>query len=111
VISVRIAATDKAVRAKIRRAVLRHGLDRRKVYGLGFDGELATQQRCTLGCSGCSCDCHPGCSHGCGGCHECGYTGKRVQTFSDPVEIGGRYLQIIPSRCMAESDVLPLGRA
>ena len=31
-------------------------------------------------CSGCACDCHPGCSHGAGGCHECGYSGRRRVT-------------------------------
>lgn len=93
-IRVRIACIVKSLRRKIHRAVIRYGLDRRKVYGLGFQGELSTMQRCTLGCSGCSCDCHPGCGHGCGGCHECGYTGKRVCVFPEPVSVGGKYIQI-----------------
>jgi len=94
---VRIAAKGP-VRAKIRRAVLRHRLDWRKVYELGFDGELATRERCTLACSGCSCDCSEfgGCSHGSGGCRECGYTGKRVQEFPDPIQVAGRYIHILP---------------
>ncbi len=42
-------------------------------------------------CSGCACDCGDGypCSHGAGGCDECGYTGKRVRHFPvafDPSE-------------------------
>lgn len=60
-------------------------LDRRRKYAANHDGaadintgakvyELHTE---TGLCSGCACDCHPGCNHGASGCHECGYTGKR----------------------------------
>lgn len=80
-IKVKIDARDPALRRRIRRLVLRHRLDRRKVYCIGFDGELATTERFTADCSGCSCDCHPGCSHGASGCSECGYSGKRVHEF------------------------------
>lgn len=80
-IKVKVACKDPALRRRIRSLVLRHRLDRRKTYCLGFDGELATVERATMGCSGCSCDCHPGCGHGSAGCHECGYTGKRMQEF------------------------------
>lgn len=99
---VRIRCKDKKLRAKIRRAVLRHRLDRRKVYEMGFDGELATQARCTMVCSGCSCDCSPdyGCSHGGYGCKECGYTARRVFDFPDPVEVRGKFIRIAPSQTL-----------
>lgn len=77
-------------RVLIRRAVRKHGLDRRKVYGLAMGGALATEESCTTSCGSCACDCSEGrCSHGSGGCRWCGYTGKRVQKFSDPVTIDG----------------------
>ena len=83
---VRMLQEDARTRRRIRAAVLRHGLDRRKIY-TAVDGVLATAEKFTMECSGCRCDCgdgHP-CSHGCGGCRECGYTGKRVVLFSCPV--------------------------
>ena len=58
-------------------------LDRRRKYAVDDDVDadpefpLFSLARWAQGCSGCSCDCHPGCSHGASGCHECGYTGRR----------------------------------
>lgn len=86
---VRIRCKDSKLRAAIRSTVRRLGLDRRKVYVAGFDDVLATDARVTLACSGCSCDLQPGC-----GCHECGYTGKRVQWFPEPVIIDGRMVPL-----------------
>ena len=61
--------------------------EERLVYTV-LDGKLAAEARFTDKCTGCACDCGDGypCSHGCGGCHECGYTGKRVVRFAYPVE-------------------------
>lgn len=86
--NVRVSATEATNRRRIRREVLRRGLDRRMVYCLTIDGQLGTLERFTGVCSGCRCDCgdgHP-CSHGAGGCHECGYTGKRITWFGVPVD-------------------------
>ncbi len=60
-------------------------LDRRRKYAANSDGsadELSGAKIYILHtetglCSGCACDCHPGCGHGASGCQECGYTGKR----------------------------------
>ena len=109
-VRVRTWALNRKEAAQIRRAVLRHKLDRRRVYTIGFDGVLATVCHFTARCSGCSCDCHPGCSHGAGGCSECGYTGKRRQSFGDPVFIPGRgfvYCALAEKRLA--QDLLPLG--
>lgn len=64
-----------------------HGarVDRRRKYAAHddetpceFSGAKIFELHTSTGlCSGCACDCHPGCSHGAGGCEECGYTGKR----------------------------------
>lgn len=93
-----VNATD---RSRVRRLVRKFKLDRRKVYVIGYFGELATDEKCTTDCSGCSCDCSDGygCSHGCAGCDECGYTGKRVQHFPDPVKVGDRYIQVEKYHC------------
>jgi hypothetical protein len=82
-----VSEVDPKIRRRIRREVLRRGLDRRKVYCLTIDGEVGTLERFTGVCSGCRCDCRDGypCSHGAGGCDECGYTGKRVTLFGVPV--------------------------
>ncbi len=98
---VRISNKDPKMRRRIRRLVRKHGLDRRKVYCVGYFGELATVGRATGDCSGCSCDCGDGygCSHGAGGCEECGYTGKRVQTWPDPVLPARAEFQLNPLTC------------
>ena len=84
---VRVSEVDPKICRRIRREVLRRGRDRRKVYCLTMDGEVGTLERFTDVCSGCRCDCGDGypCSHGAGGCDECGYTGKRVTLFGVPV--------------------------
>jgi len=96
---VRIKTRDDADRKAIRRAVLRLGLDRRRVYviqpGYCYEPDLlATDEKVTGPCSGCACDCHPGCSHVAVGCHECGYTGKRVTWFANPVEVNGKFVRL-----------------
>lgn len=83
---------DKKEARQIRNTVLRLGLDRRKVYSLAWDDVLGTMESFVGACSGCSCDCHPGCSHGAGGCSECGYTGKRTVRFVDPVVVNGQFV-------------------
>jgi hypothetical protein len=84
---VRTIETDPARRRMVVSLVRRNRLDRRLVYTV-LDGKLAAEARFTDKCTGCACDCGDGypCSHGCGGCHECGYTGKRVVRFAYPVE-------------------------
>lgn len=74
-------------KAAIRDVVVRHKLDRRKVYAESW-GMLCTDEKVTLPCTGCSCDGEYPCSccqeRG-AGCEECGYTGKRVVHFPAPV--------------------------
>lgn len=89
---VRVRWADKKEARQIRNAVLRLGLDRRRVYSLAWDDVLGTMESFVGACSGCSCDCHPGCSHGAGGCSECGYTGKRTVRFVDPVVVNGQFV-------------------
>lgn len=62
-------------------------LDRRKNYLL-IDQTVFVVVTGTIACSGCSCDCGAeyGCNHEAHGCRECGYTGKRRETFSYPLE-------------------------
>jgi hypothetical protein len=88
-------------RRKIRKLVLSLGLDRRRVYTVGCFGELAIVGRYTSDCSGCSCDCGDGygCSHGCAGCDECGYTGKRRTWFPEPFRANDRFYQVRPYEC------------
>ena len=107
---VRTWATNKKEAAQIRRAVLRYRLDRRRVYVIGFDGVLATVCHFTTTCSGCTCDCHPGCGHESSGCSECGYTGKRRQSFGDPVRIPGHGFVVcaLAEKRLAQ-DLLPMG--
>lgn len=83
---------DRQQAVMIRRAALRLGLDRRKVYVLDPLGHLATAERFTTRCSGCACDCSDSCAHGSSGCRECGYTGKRVTFFAVPVTVGGEFV-------------------
>jgi hypothetical protein len=91
---VRIQASTRAERERIRRAVLRLGLDRRRIYSLSF-GTLTTVARCTGICSGCSCDCSwTGCSHGAYGCKDCGYTGRRTIFFGEPVLVNGKLIEL-----------------
>lgn len=60
-------------------------LDRRRKYAANDDGSADESTGAKIYvlhteaglCSGCACDCHPGCGHGAAGCPECGYTGKR----------------------------------
>lgn len=111
---IKIRCADKKKAVKIRRAVVRFGLDRRRVYTRGSIGEsvpvLGIVCRFTTACSGCICDCHPGCGHGASGCRECGYTGKRRQSFGDPVSIPGHGFVVcaLAEKRLAQ-DLLPLG--
>lgn len=61
-------------------------LDRRYKWFL-WDGEVCYDGKFTRPCSGCSCGCEYGCSccneRG-AGCVECGYTGKRRDSFPIP---------------------------
>lgn len=61
-------------------------LDKRRKWFI-WGKDVCCNDKETLSCSGCSCDCEGGCSC-CGkrgaGCHECGYTGKRVFNFPVP---------------------------
>ena len=94
-------------RRSVQRMVMRLRLDRRRVYGVGYDGELCTDGVVVLSCSGCTetVDGHNSFGfpvdprHGClvgGGCEECGYTGKRRETFQCPVMIDGRTVAVKP---------------
>ena len=75
--------------AGIASIVKRHGLDRRRQYGV-FGGCLVVDIEVTVPCSGCSCEWHDGmCSCPSSGCKECGYTGKRRTITWDPISVGG----------------------
>jgi len=73
-------------------AVAGFRVDRRRAYAVEDDGSpcdvsgalIFTVARWTDKCSGCSCHCREGCTHGASGCDECGYTGKRRQAFWVP---------------------------
>lgn len=92
---IRVSSRNKTERAKIRRLVVKHRLNRRKVYEVGYSGELAMRQRFTAACFTCSCDCgYGGCSHRSSGCRECGYTGKRRSYFPEPGLINGQLIQL-----------------
>ena len=86
---VRVQHIDHKVRARIRRAVLRHKLDRRYVYTLCPEGKLSIDSRFTGQCYGCVA--MDGSNFG---CHECGYTGKRVTEFPMQVSIGSSFILI-----------------
>lgn len=61
-------------------------LDRRRKWFV-WHGEVCFESKWTEPCSGCSCDTEYPCScctKAGGGCQECGYTGKRVQSFPTP---------------------------
>lgn len=60
-------------------------LDGRKKYFIN-DGEVCISEKFTGGCSGCLSDDDYSDSTIGGGCFECGYTGKRVQSYSIPVK-------------------------
>ena len=75
---VRVRHIDPKVRARIRRAVLRHKLDRRFVYSATPEGYLAKVGKYSSGCSGCMSIFNPSANLG---CKECGYTGKRVTVY------------------------------
>lgn len=66
-------------------------LDRRRAWAF-VNGELCECIRWTQACSGCSCDCGDGygCSHGAGGCSECGYQGVVRQGMWLPVSLDVR---------------------
>jgi hypothetical protein len=81
-IAVKVAHVDRAMRARIRRAVLLHKLDRRFVYTVCPDSYLSVACKFTTSCSGCTA--MDGSNLG---CRECGFTGKRVVHFPAPVEI------------------------
>lgn len=89
---VRVKWANKKEARQIRSTVLRLGLDRRKVYSLAWDDVLGTMESLIGACSGCSCECYSGCSHGAGGCSECGYTGKRRVWYADPVLVNGKFV-------------------
>ena len=99
-LTVKCKGADKSEARIIRRLVRRLKLDRRKVYTVGMFDELAILETYTRRCSGCSCDCSEGgCNHGNSGCDECGYTGKRVESFPCPAETKEGYKQIKPYVC------------
>jgi hypothetical protein len=80
---------------KIPRLVRRLGLDRRRVYTVGYFNELAVEGRVTTWCSGCRCEsCDGRCSHPSAGCRECGFTGKRIERFPDPVMVNDEMIQL-----------------
>ena len=79
---VKVDHADRAMRARIRKAVLRHKLDRRFVYTVCPDSYLSVACKFTTSCSGCTA--MDGSNLG---CRECGFTGKRVVHFPAPVEI------------------------
>lgn len=64
-------------------------LDRRRRYEV-FGGEVGEVVSFVDACSGCTevGDYESGPERG-GGCHECGYTGRRRQTHFVPVDCGG----------------------
>jgi len=86
---VRVRHIDPKVRARIRRAVLRHKLDRRFVYTACPEGILSTTGKFTGKCSGC--EAMDGSNFG---CSECGHTGKRVTYFPEPVGSGTDFIHI-----------------
>lgn len=60
-------------------------LDGRKKYFI-WHGEVCTSQGYASACSGCSPDCEYTAVAKGAGCHECGYTGKRRQSYPMPVK-------------------------
>jgi len=71
-------------------------LDRRHKWH-EWMGELIYDHKYTHPCSGCRCDCSDGygCNHGNSGCHECGYTGKRIGYVPVPAFMpDGRIVEI-----------------
>lgn len=89
VMMVRVSHIDPKVRARIRRAVLRHKLDRRYVYTVCPEGKLSIDSRFTGQCSGCVA--MDGSNLG---CRECGYTGRRVTEFPMQVITGTSFILI-----------------
>ncbi len=98
---VKVNCSSTSQQKKIIDAVNQFKLDKRKVYCVGQFGELATDEKCTVNCPGCSCDCGDGypCGHGSAGCDWCGHTGKSVTHFPDPVRVNDGYHQIKVARC------------
>ncbi len=86
---VRVRHIDPKVRARIRLAVLRHKLDRRYVYTVCPEGKLSIDSRFTGQCSGCVAMDTSNL-----GCHECGFTGKRVTEFPMQVSTGTSFILI-----------------
>lgn len=88
---IKVYGGSKEERAEIRRLVRKHKLDRRKVYSSCY-GVLVTDAKATIPCTGCSCDDEYPCS--CcrekgPGCPECGFAGKRITDWADPVTVNG----------------------
>lgn len=54
-----------------------------RVKWFAYNGYITRSIKFTMPCSGCSCDCSDGygCNHSNSGCHECGYTGKRIDSY------------------------------
>ena len=69
--------------------VVGHKLDRRRNY-YSFFGDIYYNTSFTAACSGCSDDGEYASSSIGSGCHECGYTGKRVQHWPVPVFMDDR---------------------
>lgn len=88
-------------------------VDRRRRYAVNDDRSpcdvsgavIFALGKYTLPCSGCNCDCHPGCSHGASGCDECGYTGKRRTSFWAP------YLRSDAPKCAQAQATQPEGNS
>lgn len=90
------ANADRQGRHSLDRLVRRLGLDRRKRYCV-WGGVLCTHEKFTDDCSGCT-DCGDyGSKYGPYGCRECGYTGKRVVYFPDPVTVNGDFVTVSPN--------------
>lgn len=76
---------EKKIFETVEEAIKELKLDRRRKW-YHWLGNIVYTHWYTAPCSGCSCDCSDGygCSHGNGGCHECGYTGKRRDAVPIP---------------------------
>lgn len=75
----------KNIFTSIEEAVSELHLDRRRKYII-YGNELIYAEKITLPCSGCD---------NREGCPECGYTGKRVDWYPQPVWIGKKIVKII----------------
>jgi len=99
----------------VQRLVRLYGLDRRFRYSI-HEGMLCKHGKCTVPCSGCSCDGEYPCSccttRG-AGCDWCGYTGKHVSHFPIPVMHEGKIIEtncgFIPTNRPMTTDQPPTG--